>query len=416
MKINNLLTALLLITVLFLSQIGCNKNNDSDDDTGNGGLGVEAPSTWVSVLIAENAPPAIHDDQVTYVEKIVKLAPNLEQIHLRSKNQTALSNQQFANLISLLRDKYGSTLEIGFHPDNSKTSCELWGCGSDDCTSTASWQCVLNESIILMNTINDIVQKSGNTGFTIFSIEQSYIEDVANSLAEIKHCLSGSASALPNVTPASPAVKFGNVLPSYGSSEIYGSDGYDYGYPQYYNLGKHLTDDACVLLQKQGSDSPYFPDYSAANCLQSPCPATSGHIFVIDVDTEGAYSDPKIPCLNNTNIQNAYNTLSGGTAGANPTLASACLAYLMTQYPPITGTVALNGAEVFITLSGEPSFLGGSGWTLDSINNFHNQLNTNFSTLKTLVPSLFPSGGTDPSALKYAIWNYDDILNNITLP
>jgi len=221
-----------------------------------------------------------------------------------------------------------------------------------------------------MNTINDIVQKSGNTGFTIFSIEQSYIEDVANSLAEIKHCLSGSASALPNVTPASPAVKFGNVLPSYGSSEIYGSDGYDYGYPQYYNLGKHLTDDACVLLQKQGSDSPYFPDYSAANCLQSPCPATSGHIFVIDVDTEGAYSDPKIPCLNNTNIQNAYNTLSGGTAGANPTLASACLAYLMTQYPPITGTVALNGAEVFITLSGEPSFLGGSGWTLDSINKF----------------------------------------------
>ena len=59
MKTNNLLTALLLITVIFLSQIGCNKNNDSDDDTGNGGLGVETPPTWVSVLIAENAPPAI---------------------------------------------------------------------------------------------------------------------------------------------------------------------------------------------------------------------------------------------------------------------------------------------------------------------------------------------------------------------
>lgn len=390
-------------------------------------LGTTSPS-WISVLIADNAPPA---DQENYVNKIKKLAPNLEQIHLRflASTPNAEMNQQFANLITLLRNEYGSTLKIGFHPDNSKTSCDAWGCGdAGDCAAPTNpdeaptaWNCVLNASIVTMNAINAIVDPthSGN-GFNIFSIEQSYIEDVNYSLAEITQCLHGDSNALPNVTAANPPVKFGNVLGSYGGEAIYGPTGYDFGYPQYYNLGKHLIDEACSLLQQQGSTPPYFPEESAGGCLQSTCPlppAVAEHIVVVDYDENGSYQQPKLPCFNNgALVQNVYNTLPDGTAGPSPTLAATYLAYLMTQCPPISNTVPLNGSEVFITLSGESTFLGGPGWTFDNINNYRNQLDTNFSTLKTMVPTLFPSGGTEPTTIKYAVWNFELLLDKITLP
>ena len=61
------------------------------------------------------------------------------------------------------------------------------------------------------------------------------------------------------------------------------------------------------------------------------------------------------------------------------------------------------------------SFLGAPGWTLNLTNQFHTDLMRNFMLLQqyqTQDPSLnlFPSGGTSPSAIKYAIWSYAAII------
>jgi hypothetical protein len=413
---------------------GCNEDIDGNNNIdvhdllalfsawGECPLGTTSPS-WVSVLIAQYAPPASNAEQEIYVNKIKKLAPNLEQIHLRylASELSTQTNQEFANLITLLRSAYGSTLQIGFHPDNSSSSCDPWGCANTgDCASTnpAAWHCVLDASIIAMNAINAIVDANhSGTGFTIFSIEQSYIEDVGGSLQSIKHTLSGGANPIAGVTLASPTVKFGTVGPSYGGPNVYGPDAFDFGYPQYYNLCKSLVGEACSLYQ---GSNPYFPVASAQDCLPSslPCPpATLQHILVVDVDTPGSYPAPKIPCFNNGSlVQNVYTSLPDGSAGASPTLVAAYLGYLMTQLPPISNTVPLNGSEVFITLSGEPELLGSTGWTIENINELNSQLVANFATLQSQVPSLFPSGGTDPTTLKYGIWNFDAILENIPLP
>ena len=382
----------------------------------------EASPTWISVLIAQNSPPASNADQLAYVKKIYKLAPNLEQIHLRSKNTNNLSNLQFANLIHLFRNQYGSLLQIGFHPDNSITSCDLWGCAAmGDChpTNADAWHCVLDKSIILMNTINNLVEVTYNqTGFSIFSIEQSYVENVGTSLSEIKQCLAGDSNALPNVTAANPAVKFGNVLGSYGDESIYGTNGYDYGYPQYYNLGKHLVMSTEVLDLVTNN---YFAHLSTP-CAQAD-PTTQ--FYVVDNNVCSGWQ-PSIPCFepcsSRSELRNIFNTdPQSGLVGASPELASSYLAYLMTQYSPISDSPALGGSEVYITFSGENSeqfsFFGTNGWTLQKIADFKTQLDSNFSYLKQHASSLFPTqGSTDPSLIKYAIWNFEAILDNITLP
>jgi hypothetical protein len=362
-------------------------------------------NSWINVLVAQNAPPT---DLQTYVNNIKNLAPSLDQIHLRF-DAGATDYQNFTDLIAMLRTAYSDNLLIGFHPDNSNGSYASWGCTSPD------WECVLNKSITAMNTINaqaDPNQKG--LGFNIFSIEQSYVEpQTPDGYATVKACLNPTTASPSAICPAGvskarlPYVHYGNVLPSYGASDQYGPTMLDYGYPQYYNLGKRIisTDSALITAA-----NPYFPAYSAANCLASPAPAYPYN--VVDVDTPGAYAQPKIPCFSNT--PNVYTYTDPPTVdGPSPILASAYLAYLMTQLEPILPvTPAIVGATVFITLSGEPDFLGAPGWTLDKISEFNQDLNSNFSRLKTEFPSLFPAGGEAPSSIQYAIWNFEDILNN----
>ncbi len=389
---------------------------------------------WISVLIADGAPPAPNADMVNYVNRIKALAPYLEQIHLRFA-AGATNYSDYVTLIGLLRSAYGSTLAIGFHPDNSNTSCCWWLCGTEispplpcpaacppdpyHCWSVDStaWRCVLSKSIEAMNAINALVDPThtGN-GFTIFSLEQSYVENVStsgttpcptNSLAAIKSVLSGDSTPMPDVTAASPPVKFGNVLPSYGGPEIYGATGYDFGYPQTYNLYKPLIADFSSLV----TDSPpYFPAFSAQDCLPStdafPC-------WVVDVDSNAALAIPKIPCFGPGNAPNVYTYVEPGSSGPSPALAAAYVSFLLTQLPPISNPVTLGGSEVFLTFSGESTFLGAPGWTLDNINTFHSTLMNNFMILQQQQPGLFPAGGADPSTLKFAIWSFDQILEAI---
>lgn len=383
-------------------------------------LDASAGPDWIAVLVAQNAPPTAPDDQQDYVDRIHQLAPALEQIHLRypAGQGDAALHQSFAHLIGLLRQAYGATLQIGFHPDNS--SCTPWGCSKQgDCSpdNAAAWECVLDASIIEMNAINALADPgNAGTGFGIFSIEQSYVENVGSSLAAIRGCLRGDAAALPGVTPASPPVRFGSVLPSYGGPESYGPDGYDYGYPQYYNLGKRLIATPEVMGLVTGG---FFPMLSTP-CVQND---PTGRFNVVDNDVCGPYA-PNIPCFEASAepcARNIFNTDPvTGEVGASPDLAAPYLAYLMTQYPPISNTVALGGSEVFITFSGEAtpefSFFGTQGWDLVALVDFKARLDSAFATLQQQAPGLFPAGGTAPDDLRYAIWNFEAILDQNPVP
>ena len=206
-------------------------------------------------------------------------------------------------------------------------------------------------------------------------------------------------------------MRFGNVTPSYGGSETYGPDGYDFGYAQYYNESKALPASAYSLIQGKRGQAPYFPPASTA-CLPSPLPSV---IHVVDADTVGHVPSPKIPCFGG-NFPNAYNWTTTGEPGASPELAAAYAAFVMSQLSPLKGDdIDLGGSKVYIAFSGEPEFLGGSAWTLELINQFHDDLAANLTRLRGFQPPLFPAE-RDPSTLEFAIWNFDEILANIELP
>ncbi|MCF6776349.1 hypothetical protein L3V83_07150 [Thiotrichales bacterium 19X7-9] len=203
-------------------------------------------NNWIKALIAETQPP---DNIQQYANDIYQLAPNVERINLRvtlagittieAYNQLV---KKYQNLIKALYSVYGNhTISIGFHPDNSKSSAKyhIWwnpDNGNPNTQNCISWQCVMSNSIILMNKINAVFP-SGK-GFTEFSIEQSYLEpqDI-NDLRAEKSCLNGNAASLcpTGITLAEPAVSYGYVGPSYGDVSRYGPNDLDYGYPQYYN-------------------------------------------------------------------------------------------------------------------------------------------------------------------------------------
>lgn len=414
-------------------------------------LKTEAPTnqvnnTWIKVLIEQDVAPTASgtppNDLATYIAKIQKLAPNLEQFHVRVSPHPFTPGdpiyEQYASTISAIRAAYpGKSLIVGFHPDNntSEASCLGWGCDSASCAvPTPEWDatqltCILNASIQTMNAITALLP--AGKGFDTYSIEQGYVEPMATCplpppppaqppacLQQIKACLcpqgthTANGTACPTVNPesclggvtlASPSVTYGNVLGSYGGSDIYGPTGLDFGYPQYYNLGKQIAGEYDALIS-----GGYFPHASTA-CQPTSPPA---HLYVVDVDTPGAYT-PEIPCpmAGQPDAANIYTNPSA--TAPNVTLAANYLAFIMTQYPPIQETVDTNGATVYITLSGEPNFLGAVGWSLANIYQFNYNVGVNFLYLQNLYPDLFPNG---MPPIQWAIWNFGEMLNQITLP
>src|SRR3990167_1820656 len=65
--------------------------------------------------------------------------------------------QNYAYLTIALKAAYAANpnFQVGFHPDNSKGS-EVCPSGDTTCWGclTGDWQCVLNNSILVMNNIN----------------------------------------------------------------------------------------------------------------------------------------------------------------------------------------------------------------------------------------------------------------------
>ena len=407
----------------------------------------EVNNTWIKVLIEHDPAPSASapapNDLATYIAKIKKLAPALVQYHVRVTpypvtNASDPVYAQYAQTVSAIRAAYPDTsLLVGFHPDNDSTqaSCTGWGCDPSDCAvdpkdwTAVQLTCMLNASIQTMNIITSLLPTG--KGFDIFSIEQSYVEPTATCplpsppppqppacLQQIKACLcpqgtqtqNGTAcptvnpeSCLPGITLASPSVTYASVLGSYGGSDIYGPTGFDFSYPQEYNLGKQIIPEYDDLIS-----GGYFPSASTS-CHPAPYP---NHLYVVDVDTPGAYA-PEIPCsiAGQPDVVNIY---TNPTPSA-PDISQAAnyLAFLSTQYPPIQTTVDTNGAQVFLALSGEPNFFGASGWSLANIYQFNYNLGINYLYLQKLHPDLFPNGIPN---IEWAIWNFAAILNQITLP
>lgn len=385
-------------------------------------------NNWIGVLIAQDPPPA---DLATYMNQIISLAPAQTQIHFRFP-AGGTNYQTYADLINLFRTAYGSSLLIGFHPDASTSSFDLWGCSGLHTPTDA--ECVLNATIRAMNAIDAIAdpQHTGN-GFNIYSIEQSYVIPTPSpptpplvTYSDIKACLNppdvppSSGTCPSNVTIASlPYVKFGSVLPSYGdctgmSSCEYGTDALDYGYPQYYNLGKQIGPYTALIT------NGFFPSFTTS-CFSPPY---SSHLYVVDEDNGSSPYSPQIPCNNPANAFVYQNPVTKETPDVS--VASAYVAYPMTQLEPISNIPDTNGATVFITFSGEgqtdyPSlFLGAPGWSLANILQFYTGINADFNMLYQQYPPpdpMFANGifaqGITPSSLQYAIWNFDNILANI---
>lgn len=398
-------------------------------------------NSWIKVLIEQDPAPSVNgtppNDLATYINKVKTLAPNLTQFHVRVTpypyTPDAPIYQQYAATVTAIRAAYpGTRLIVGFHPDNSMTydSCVGWGCDQTDCSvDPRNWgvsqiSCMLNASIQTMNKITSLLPEG--QGFDTYSIEQGYVEPMVICppppaaqppvcIQQVKACLcpqgtttaNGSAcpavnlqSCFTGVTLASPSVTYGDVLGSYGGSDIYGPTKLDFGYPQYYNLGKAIIPEYDDLIS-----GGYFPASSTA-CHSNPYPP---HLTVVDVDTPGAYV-PEIPCAISGQPDAANIYTNPSPTSPNVTLASNYFAFILTQYPPIQETVDTNGAEVYLTLSGEPNFLGAPGWSLANIYQFNYNLGINFLYLQKLHPSLFPNGIPE---MQYAIWNFGSILENM---
>jgi hypothetical protein len=391
-------------------------------------------NAWINVLIEDGEAPGAPDQQ-TYINKIYTLAPSLEQFHIRvvaganGCPANKASCQAYADYIADLRTKYTNPILIGYHPDDSRYSFTDWQCTEGD------WQCVLNASIIAMNAINAIADPTHTgQGFNIFSLEQSYaVPADSPTLRDVKACLNPPEKAAnatcPVSTVASPVVSFGWVLPSYGGCVVtvpptpcdneYGTDALDYGYPQYYNLGTAIG--AYTALITDG----YLPLYSTTCLAPPPYPDP---LYVVDEDNGVHPYNPQIPCVASGQSTPNVFTYPDQTTGQPPNipLASAYLGFIMTQLPPISDVPDTNDSSVYITFSGEglaeaPSlFLGAPGWTTQAILQFYNGINANFNTLYGLYPppnAMFSQGvfqtGVKPSAIKYAIWNFSSILDNM---
>lgn len=441
------------IKTLFFSTFGLILANSSFATTIN-------TNDWIKILIGEHTPFLYGTDQAAsqaYADTIKKFAPQLEQIHLRAhavmppgtpamthdeflsyitsaeQRGTQISwVDQYALLMNALAANYlvgsgdGPSLQIAFHPDNShsKAMYTSWGCNNND------WQCVLDHSITFMNAVNAATSKNYPTAqFKIFSIEQSYIETnpgiVTASLADIKACFNntGSGTCPAGITKANPQVDYGIVGGGREGDSILGINGYDYSYPQGYNLE--------VKYQPALSPAPAPPKFPAAT-LPNGQPPESGTYYVVDNDPSCIYycKNEEKPYLPNqlTGLCQAlkkeqktcdkypepakfsvYVDSSQTPNVATPSLAANYVAWLL-SHKDLTANAANGQAHVTWLFSGEvDDFMGNSAWTLTDMANFHSELT---SYLKQYIANLPANAGIEVDQLKFGIWNYSSILSN----
>ena len=387
-------------------------------------------NTWISILIAQDAPPP--DDPAvtphtfaTYVQQIYQLAPNAQQIHIRVRpiNQPTSCTDPLAscaapyldymNVAIALRQQYPESLILGFHPDNSDGSESFWGCAAHD------WQCVLNYTILTMNNVNAMLASSHVTGYQTFSEEYpDYLIPqtvTAESIAQVKACLqypSGAACPSAVVNTANPGVTFGDVLGTNNgfNDAIYGANELDYGYIQYYNLVENLPISENALLA-----TGFLNDTA---CVSSPQTVT-----VIDANLSGSpivTPYPVIPCnvpLPTYPANDVYTYAPSPQPTPDPIYAASYVGYLTAMQAPLRQDYQPpSGATIYTMYSGEPEFLGASGWTLSYISSFYTNLVSSINALCNPPYSALNIQGcpfaTKLNNMQYGIWNFTQVLAN----
>ncbi len=401
----------------------------------------------LQVLIAQYPtnpdPTATGPGSLAQIEAFLTLAPNLTQLHLRFEGwvpagQTptpALFNAAVTQTVALVNAiralPGGATIALGFHPDNDQhSSAPIWGCAS---TPTA--ECVFSNSIAFMNAVN--AQLPPGTGFSIFSIEQSYIEPQTlapptpaqpageDDIAAEKDCLQGnfppSTQVFQCTVVAKPAVQYGYVSPSCGASNLYDSEHYDYGYPQMYNLTVNWTDPTTNTASNQEGLPLPTEDYPNGTLVPG-----QKYALMDAIPWSGQKEPPPstiIPTLLNPqgpDIRSVYqpNILESNTidpVDAAQVVATVLVKDLgtgasMSGSTCSTGNISSDGSIRYFTLSGEPEFLGGNYdsknpgaafyWTRQDLINFFNDL----------TGDLQQQGVQDPQDIPFAIWSFDTML------
>lgn len=381
---------------------------------------------WVSVLVAQVQAPEFNDQASTpltkdidaYALNLYNLAPNAKQIHLSVKPNGAALNFGAAptpgamiTLIQALRKNYSQTpdLLIGFHPDNFYSDIGGWvtqdgtRCSAE---KNANWQCAMQASIDYMNLVNQDFQpfkkNAQYKGFDIFSVEQSYVEvDSTMNLAQEKACLNAGASAnCPLKRKSLTNVSYGYVAPSCGGPDQYGINAFDFGYPQFYNLYHNYT--------FNDSQAPFPP---------STLPSSQkGTYVIVDADLQC-----KLTNSHNGELPNFIckkedgQTLTSSYQKADSSIPASYLAWIMGNKYAIEGNTNFPcnlDAEIFVTLSGEPEFLGGRGWTIAKINQFHSELMQNLQNSQKLSPSAQGLSREQINNMRFAIWQFQPIINN----
>lgn len=372
----------------------------------------DCQNNWIKVLVAQTPPPL--GKSTNYIQAIKKLAPQLEQLHLRvSAGANTANVEQFVELITKLRVAYPNVL-IGYHPDTSKGSAGAWGCSGQD------WQCTFGKSLKFMNLVN---QNIAHQGFDIYSLEQEgYIEDFsASGIALMKSCLlPGLAKegvkcpqSIPYAVPGKlkvPGVKFGVVGSSYFGPEYYAPSMLDYNYPEMYNLYHNLSQSEIesLCLSSTNCKTPGGkPFFSAAT--------TSGiqfnkPVIVADADLKGTFSGKQvIPTIVGSQGPQGKTAYSS----ADPVTSAEYFAFLsgMKQLNPAPYNVTTS--KVYPALSGEssyPEFLGGSGWTSEKLCAFNQNLIANYKTLKALKLLNADNNDIDFDNFGLSIWNFYSML------
>ena len=395
------------------------------------------PTTQIcnlQVYIEENSVP------YSTLQPLLEIAPNLTQLHLRvDANVLGLApsygppysatNPAVVNIVALIKQisQNYPNIKFGFHPDNSTSSYTLWGCTAPSGKGTLpggpyppTWGCVFTNSMAFMNAVN--AQLPPGSGFTIFSLEQSYVESAEggtgltppgdnDDVGNEKLCLQGKSvtNLCTSTQVAQPAVQYGYVGPSCGAAGLYDAQHFDYGYPQMYNLLHNWTyTKGDTSLPQSIFDGGVYPDPGTKFVLLDGfMPADAWKFPKNSVFLPYAFNGLPQTGPAAGNIYTIYQSQivpGTGTDAPNPQVAAQTLAELLvTKYgatpsPFPCGRVGA-GSTSYFTLSGENEFLGSTGWTPSQLAAFYTDLVSDL--IKLGVPS------SVANAIPFGIWSVD---------
>ncbi|MDF1795336.1 MAG: hypothetical protein P1U63_02235 [Coxiellaceae bacterium] len=360
---------------------------------------------WIKVLIAEYEPPA---DTKTYVNDIYTLAPNLEEFHVRVKADS--DSKVIADTIKQLKTKYGDALQIGYHPDlsKSKDSYSAWGCTGIDDTKQLN-TCMITAAA---KKFNDIEAKGGQ--FDIFSLEQSYIitgygKDANNPAGRMYNgCFNHSAGTPCPSDKAltSTSVKIGNVLSASSGIDptIYSVDQLQYGYPQLYNI-----------FQEDTKMNATFPDFLKKYKAESSLPEKKDNLVVIDAClNQGSCHSFTKDHSTRTISPKPTDGLNNSYSFGDPLIAAAHVGWIAPRY---FSTPTPQQANITWMLSGEPEFFGAP----DNIDRpskckFNpEEMNQFYSTLISAASDACALQGKSCEHLgnlHFGIWNFSNLLDS----